>query len=130
MALRKRVKCSIVGLFIGIFRVLPVFATIGMLLQQILYFHSGEISSERWRRTVQTSADYVYLRDDNGKEWKVERQFLMASLRQSEEYAKLETTCVNSTAEKSNVQFNLTTTTRYFMPGVGTKTAFFVHSFF
>ena len=108
MALRKRVKCSIVGLFIGIFRVLPVFATIGMLLQQIIYFHSGNLSPERWRRTVQISTDYVILHDENGIEWKVERQYLMAPVRQSEGLAKP----VNSTENLSKILFT-TTSTRY-----------------
>lgn len=48
--LRKRIKCSFVGLCIGLFRVLPVFATIGMLIQQIWYLHAN--NGTRWRRTI------------------------------------------------------------------------------
>ena len=47
--LRKRIKCTFLGLCLGLLRVLPVFATIAMLIQQVCFFH---VDSTRWRRTI------------------------------------------------------------------------------
>ena len=69
---RMRWKCSLFGFFLGIFRVVPVFATIAMLVHQILYFHGDD----RLRRTVATEAEehFKILTDETGKMWRVERQ--------------------------------------------------------
>ena len=68
---RMRWKCSLFGIFLGLFRVVPVFATIAMLVHQILYFHNND----RMRRTVTLEAqEFKILTDENGKTWKVEKQ--------------------------------------------------------
>ena len=67
-----RWKCSLFGIFLGIFRVVPVFATIAMLVHQILYFHGND----RLRRTVaiEVEEEFKILTDETGKMWRVERQ--------------------------------------------------------
>ena len=78
---RMRWKCSLFGVFLGIFRVVPVFATIAMLVHQILYFHGND----RLRRTVemavestvQIEEEFKILTDENGKMWRVEKHNMM-----------------------------------------------------